>query len=153
MINLIEEADVSAVNLSMELEKAVIQHELREDGSLYVFESGFPFWTRVLKKSGFVGLFTFIRFRDTSTQLERLQLANSFNKNSFMLTAYLSGEEMRIDHVLSYRDGMLKETFIRGCHNFPQIVERAILDFDPDYKLLMRLSEMSSEDQDQHRDA
>lgn len=144
---------MSAVNLSIELEKAVIQHELREDGSLYVFEDGFPFWTRVLKKSGFVGLCTFIRFRETSTQLERLSIANNFNKNSFMITAYVCGDEMRIDHVLSYRDGMLKETFIRGCRNFPQVVERAILDFDPDYKMLMRLSEMSSENQDENRDA
>ena len=151
MINLIEETDISSATLSIELERAVIQHESKPDGSLYVFEDGFPFWVRVLKKSGFVAFATYIGFRESSTQLEKLTLANSFNKTSFMISAYVVKEELRIDHAISYRDGMLKETFIRGCRNFSSVVEKAINDLDPEYKVIMRLSELSSEGRDENR--
>lgn len=148
MINFIEAVDVTAVTLSIELEKAVLAHELKPDGSLYVNEDGFPFWLRILQKYSYLGFCTYIRFRESSTLLEKLTLANKFNKSLFMVTAYISDDELRIEHTLNFRDGLLKETFIRCSRNFAQVIERGILDFDPDYKLLMRLSEMSSENRD-----
>ena len=57
MRTLIEEKDVTAVNLAVELEQAVIQHVLQEDESIYVTEDGwFPFWVRVQGNNGYVTL-------------------------------------------------------------------------------------------------
>ena len=52
MSNLIEEKDVTAVHLAVELEQAVVQHVLQDDESIYVTEDGwFPFWIRVQKNN------------------------------------------------------------------------------------------------------
>ena len=64
MSNLIEEKDITAVTLSLELEVAVIEHKLEDDQAIYVTENGFfPCWIRVLKNSGYVGFSTYILFR------------------------------------------------------------------------------------------
>ena len=77
MINLIEENDVTYVTLSLELERASIMYETHEEGqSLYVTEDNFPFWIRIRKNSGLIGLGTYIKFRSSTTELQKLTLAN-----------------------------------------------------------------------------
>ena len=64
MSHLIEENDVSAVNLSLELERAVIAHTLDEDKSIYVTEDDFfPFWIKLNSSAGLVifSSYTFLR--------------------------------------------------------------------------------------------
>ena len=147
MTVLLEEENVTAVKLSLELERAVIQHELQEDGGLYITEdSWFPCWVRILKNSGFVGFTTYITFRKSSTHLQRLELANLFNKKNYLTTAFVDGEKLIIDHVLGYRGGMLTETFIRGCRQYSASIGRSLSDFDPDYQVLLPLGETESED-------
>jgi hypothetical protein len=137
---LIVEKDVTPITLSLELEAAVIEHKLEEDEGIYVTE-GFPFWVRVLKKSSYVGFTTYVMFRGTSTYLERLDLANRFNKRSYMTTNHVDGDKLIIDHVLCYRSGILKETFIRGCRQYSSAICNAISEVDPDYEVLMPLGE------------
>ena len=147
MTVLIEEASVTAVNLSLYLEEAVIQHELQEDEGIYVTEDRFfPCWIRVLKKSGFIGFSTYAVFRNSSARIERLEFANQINSKNFMTTAYVDSEKLIMDHVLNYRDGMLKETFIRGCRQYSGSIEKSISEPDPDYKVLRRLNETEPED-------
>ena len=147
MINLIEENDVTYVTLSLELERASIMYETREEGqSLYVTEDNFfPFWIRIRKNSGLIGLGTYIKFRSSTTELQKLTLANQFNRCAFGITAYRDGDELKIDHILNYRNGILRETFIRVSRNFSSVITKSIRDHDPNYELLMPLSEMSSE--------
>ena len=64
MSMLIEEKDVTAVNLAVELERAVVQHVLSEDGSIYVTEDGwFPFWIRIQESAGYVTFKTHTNFK------------------------------------------------------------------------------------------
>ena len=148
MSNLIEEKDVTPVNLSLYLERAVIEHKLQDDHGIYVTEDGwFPFWIRVLEKRGFVGLTTYILFRNSSTHLQRLKLANKFNRRNWMGTAYLGDDnKLKIDHSLSFRDGMLTETFVRACRQYSGAIRESIPAFDPDYEMLLPLGETESED-------
>lgn len=147
MSNLIEEKDITPVNLSLNLECAVIEHELQDDGGIYVTEDGwFPFWIRILAKKGFVGMTTYIHFRNSSTHLQRLALANQFNNKNWMGTAYVDDDRLRFDHSLSCRDGMLTENFIRSCRQYSRDIRESLTAFDPDYKVLLPLGETESDD-------
>ena len=141
MSNLIEAKDVTTVTLSLELEAAVIEHTLEDDEAIYVTESGFfPCWIRVLKNSGYVGFTTYLMFRESSTRLERLELANQFNKRNYVTTAYVNSEKLIIDHVLCYRSGILNETFIRGCRQYCIAIGHSINEIDSEYKVLIPLA-------------
>lgn len=150
MCQLIEEKDVTAVNLSVELERAVIQHKLQDDEGIYVTEDGwFPFWIRILNERGFVGFSTHTYFRKSSTHLQRLEFCNRINYQCFMITAYISDDEkLKVDCVINFRDGMLKETFIRGCRQFSRTIEIAMLDLDPNNLIVLSPGTSESEDVD-----
>ena len=140
MSNLLEEINVTPVILSLELESAVIEHRLEDDEGIYVTEDGFfPFWIRVLKNSGYVGFTTYMVFRNSSTRLDRLELANSFNKRNYMTSSYVSDDRLIIDHVLCFRSGLLKETFIRGCRHYSSAIVSSIKQFDSESNILVPL--------------
>lgn len=146
MNRLIEEINVTAVNLSLELERAVIEHKLQEDEGIYVTEDGwFPFWIRILKSNGFIGFTTYLMLRKNSTTLQRLELANQFNSDTYMSSAYVVEDMLKIDHVLSYRNGMLSETLIRACRQYSGGIGLFITEHDPNYQVLMRLTEAETD--------
>ena len=147
MANLIEESDVSIVNLSLQLENSVIRHALLDDESIYVTEDGyFPFWIKVCQNKGFVVFVTYTYFRKKADLLQRLEIVNDFNKSSFMVTAYADDDTCKFDHELIFRDGLLTETFVRGCRHFSRNVERAIHRFDPGHQIIRPLGETESDD-------
>lgn len=150
MSNLIEEENVNIVNLSVELERAVIQHDLQDDEIIYITEDCFfSFWIRVLTKRGFVGFSTHTLFRKSATKLQRLEFSNRINCQYFMITAYVTDDDkLKIDHVLSYRDGLLQETFIRGCREFSRTIEVVMLQLDPENEIVLRPGETESEPED-----
>ena len=148
MSNLIEEADVTAVTLSLQLEKTFIQHRLQDDESIYVTEDCFyPFWIKVLNNRGFIGLSTHTLFRTKTTKFQRLEFCNRINYQYFLLTAYMTNDDkLKFDHVLSYRDGILEATFIRGCREFSRTIEIAIRDLDPENEIILPPGHTESED-------
>ena len=148
MSMLIEENEVSAVNLAVELERAVIQHVLNEDESIYVTEDGlFPFWVRIHKGSGFVSFKTHTNFKKSTTKVQRLELCNELNMNNFMITAYAKDDRLYLDYVLIYRDGLLRETFIRGCRQFAKNVEMGLEQVDPENNFVVRPGNTEPEDE------
>lgn len=154
MCTLIEESNVNIVNLSVELERAVIQHRLQEDESIYITENGFyPFWIRVLKNRGLVGLSTHTLFKKSATQLQRLEFCNHINYQYFMVTAYMTDDDkLKIDYSLSYRDGMLQETFIRGCREFSRTIEVAMRELDPENEIVLLPGQNESEPEDAEKE-
>lgn len=145
MSNFIEESNVSIIALSLHLERAVVKHELQDDAGIYVTEDNwFPFWIRILKQPGLIGFVTYINFRKSSTRIQRLELANQFNCESYMVTAFINDDILKMTHTISYRDGLLNETLIRVCRQFSRDIGFAIAEFDPEYKILMRLTETQS---------
>ena len=149
MNRLIEETDVSIVNLSLELERAVIEHRLQEDEKLYVIEQNFfPFWVQILKTPCFVSFTTYLMFRENTTLLQRLELTNQFNQDTYMSSAHVVQNMLRIEHVLTYKNGILSETFIRGCRQYSGGISLFISEYDPDYKLLMQLTESATQPDD-----
>lgn len=147
MCNLIEENDVTLVNLSVELERAVIEYELQDDNTIYVTEGGwFPFWMRVLSNPHLITLRSYTHFRKNTTLLERLELCNSFNRSQYMVTAYHKEDQMVFDHALTYKDGILRENIIRVCRQFSEQIASGIDDFDPEFAIILRPGQ--SEEQD-----
>lgn len=139
MSHLIEEKDVTAVNLAVELERAVIEHVLDEDKSIYVNEDGwFPFWIYVLHGAGFVSLKTHTNFKKSTSQMQRLELCNELNMQNYLITAYVQDERLMMDYVFNFRDGLLRETFIRTCRQFTHNIEIGLskIDQDNDFVLL-----------------
>ena len=150
-MNFIEENDVTLATLSCELERAVMQYETREK-SLYVNESGmFPFWIHVNDNGDLVGLETYLGFRDTASELDQLKLSNEFNRYAFGITAYAAENKLKIDHIINFRGGLLRETFVRVCRNFALTVHNSIRDHDPNYEILLRLSEIPTNTTDEEK--
>jgi Putative bacterial sensory transduction regulator len=148
MINLIEENDVTTVNLSVELERAVIEHVLEDDKSIYVDEDGwFPFWIRVLNGAGFVTFKTHTNFKKSTSQLQRLELCNELNTQNYLITAYVEDDRLIIDYVLNFRDGLLRETFIRTCRQFTSSIERGLNKVDQENAFVLLPGKTESEDE------
>ena len=148
MSMLIEELEVTAVNLSVELERAVIQHVLGEDEGIYVTEDGlFPFWISINKGSGFVSFKTHTFFKKSCSHLQKLELCNEINMKNFMTTAYVKDDRLWLDYVLIYRDGLLRETFVRGCRQFARNVEKGLEQVDPENNFILPPGKTESEDE------
>lgn len=134
MLSFIEEVDVTPVNLAVELERAVIEHWIDDDESIYVNEDSWhPYVLRILNGMGVIRFSTFVTFKSTVSSLQRLQFANELNSNHDLLTAHVSDDDcLYFDYALIFRDGLLRENFIRTCRQFPANIERGLKSVDPD---------------------
>lgn len=138
MNHLIEENDVSAVNISVELERAVITHTLDEDERIYVTDDDFfPFWIKRNSRAGLIDLSSYTLFTRASSQQDRLELCNNLNSSQYMLTVYVQKEKMVFEHVLNYRDGVLRENLIRSIRQFSSSILRGLSRFDPDHTIAL----------------
>lgn len=127
MSQYIEEKDVTAVNLAVELERAVIEHRLDDDKSIYVNEDNwFPFWITVLPSAGLVSFKTHCNFKRASSTLQRLEFCNELNKHNYLITAYVLDDRLMFDYALNFREGLLRETFIRSCRQFSSNIDRGL---------------------------
>jgi hypothetical protein len=150
MCTVIEDKDVTPVNLSLALEQAVIRHDLDNDKEIYVREAGwFPFWIRVYRGTGNVVLNTHTRFRSSTGMLQRLEFANEVNSKFTLVSAHVDKTRLRVDHCLLFRDGMTRESFIRACRVFNDSLNRAMSELDPDKSILLAPGESEESDQDQ----
>lgn len=148
MSELIEEKDVTAVNLAVELERAVIEHVLEADKSIYVSEDGwFPYWIRVLEGAGLVSFKTNTHFKKSTSHLQRLELCNELNSQNFLVTAYVIENRLVIDHTLNFRDGLLRETFIRVCRQFSSNLQRGLNKIDEDNDFVLPPGKTEPEDE------
>lgn len=153
MCTVIEEKDVTPINLSLELEQAVIRHDVDQDREIYVTETGwFPFWIRVYRGSGQVVLSTHTKFRSGTGALQRLEFANEFNGKFPMVSAHADDLRLRVDHCLLFRDGLTRESFIRACRVFNDSLNRAVSELDPDRSILLAPGENEDSGQEQAQD-
>lgn len=153
-MNFIEEADITSVSLSIELERAVVNHTMNPDGSLYVIDdSNLGFWCVIREPSSLINLTTYVNFRSSTTVLQRLTLANDINRTAYGVTSWNAEGQLRLEHVLSYRGGLLRETFVRGVRSFGAVITKALRQFDPDYEILVPVSETESISDDKPAEA
>jgi Putative bacterial sensory transduction regulator len=149
MSNLIEEKDVTAVNLAIELERAVIEHTLDDDKSIYVTEDGwFPFWVRVIEGAGFVSFKTHTSFKKSTSKFQRLELCNEINSENYLVTASVQDDQLAMDYVFNFRDGLLRETFIRTCRQFSRNIERGLNKVDPECDFVLPPGKTEPEDEE-----
>lgn len=150
MCTVIEEKDVTPISLSLELEQAVIRHEVRDDQELYVTEAGwFPFWIHVSKGNGQIVLKTYTCFRKSTGVLQRLEFANEVNSKLALICAYVDKQTLRFDHCLLYRDGLTRESFVRACRMFNESLNKARSELDPDRSILLAPGEQEDVEDDQ----
>ena len=144
---LIEEKDVTAVNLAVELERAVTQHVLDEDKSIYVTEDDwFPFWIRVQEGTGYVTFRTHTSFKRSTNRLQRLELCNELNAKNYFVTACVKDDLLMFDYFLNYRDGLLRETFIRSCRQFARNLDKGFELVDPENDFVLPPGQSEAED-------
>ena len=62
-----------------------------------------------------------------------------------MTSTYVNDDQLIIDHVLCFRSGLLKETFIRGCRHYSSAIISSIKQIDPETKILVPLGETEPE--------
>jgi hypothetical protein len=146
---LIEEKDLSLVALSLELEKATIDCDLRDEHSIYVHEEGmFPFWINLHEGPRFLLLTTYLEWVPEVPDEERLAFCNRINEQLFMPAVYLrtierdDGETIKrftAAYPISYRDGLLISQFIRLCRKFASAMTQIQNDFDPEHAMLQPL--------------
>ena len=150
MSNLIEEENVNAVNLSLELERAVISHVLQDDHGIYVNEDGFfNFWIRILDERKLIGLTTHTLFKKSASTFQRLDFCNKINSDYFNITAFTTNDDkLKLDYSYGYRDGIFQETFIRSCRQFPRTIETAMRNLDPDNEIVLRPGDTETEPED-----
>ena len=48
------------------------------------------------------------------------------------MTSYVTGDMLNFDCIVNYRDGVLRETFIRTCRQFTRNIENGLAKFDID---------------------
>lgn len=152
MCNFIEENSVSGINLSLELEKAVIQHNLCDDGDLYITEDDFyPLWIKTLKDRGYIAFTTNTLFRRNVSHTQRLEICNEINRQSYLLSAYISANDdrLKIDHIISYRDGLMTDMFIRVLRKFSSSLKHALNNIDSNNDMVM----MPGQTEDQPSDS
>ena len=62
-----------------------------------------------------------------------------------MTTAYVKDDRLWLDYVLIYRDGLLRETFVRGCRQFARNVEKGLEHVDPENNFILPPGKTESE--------
>ena len=133
MSTLIEEKDVTAVNLSVELERAVIAHRLDDEKSIYVTEDDlFPFWIEIKSSAKLIIFRSYTFCKKASSHLDRLELSNKMNYSQYMLTVSVNENKLIFDHALNYRDGVLRENFIRASRQFSTSIKTGLHSYDND---------------------
>ena len=146
MFNFIEEWEITPARLSVELERAVIQHKTQDDGTLYVDEdSYFPFWISIHPAFGLVGLRSHIYLRDSIETEKILTLVNSINCVNYSLCCYYEHKRVNFDCMLGIRDGMLANNLIRSARNFSATINDAIRKNDPNYETLKPIHESAAD--------
>ena len=145
---LIEEKDVNLVALSLELEKATIDCDLRDEHTLYVHEEGmFPFWISLHPDPHFLLLNTYLEWVPDVPDEERLAFCNRINERLFMPAVYLrtlerDGETVKrftAAYPIYYREGLLVSQFIRLCRKFAAAMTQIQAEFDPEHEMLQAL--------------
>jgi len=125
----------------------VIEHVLNEDETIYINEDGwYPFWVNIHQSAGYVKFKTHTKFRKSSSLMQRLELCNALNLKNYLVTAGMMDDQLMLDHVLIYRDGLLRENFIRACRQFARNCQRGIETVDPENDVVLQPGSTESED-------
>ena len=54
-----------------------------------------------------------------------------------MVTSYVRGDTLCFDCIVNYRDGLLRETFIRACRQFTRNIENGLAKVDAENILVL----------------
>ena len=144
MLEKIDQCDVSSVALSLELERAVIDHSLDGDGSLYITDDGVPFWLSVNQERGFVWFRSHTMFRASTTPLQRLEISNKLNSSINLVTSFVKETRLCFDYSLNIRGGLLRENLIRCVRQFSRNIENGLREVDPEQIFLLSPGESDS---------
>jgi 5-formaminoimidazole-4-carboxamide-1-beta-D-ribofuranosyl 5'-monophosphate synthetase len=101
----------------------------------------------VLEGAGFLSFKTHTNFKKSTSKLQRLELCNELNMQNYLITAYVQNNRLMIDYVFNFRDGLLRETFIRTCRQFASNIDRGLSKIDPDNDFILLPGKTESEDE------
>ena len=63
-----------------------------------------------------------------------------------LVTACVKDDHLLFDYILNYRDGLLRETFIRSCRQFARSLDRGLELVDPDNDFVLPPGKTEQED-------
>lgn len=146
---LIEEDQVTLVNLSLALEQATIAHESQNGHALYITESGmFPFWVELRPQPRYILLRSYLDFAPGVDTLDRLNFCNDINLRLYVPNVAVQVLEVDSDtkprlvatYPIYYRDGVLHSHFIRLCRAFSIGMAQIQSEFDAEHQMLIPIS-------------
>lgn len=132
---MIETTNLSNETLAKVLQNAYIDHEIDEDGDLYVTGLDFPLWVKVdVTDPSYCKIVfsTFVRFSDEENmdELKALQLANSINSSYMPNQVYVSGDRLCSIYYLLVTDNLSERLFISAMRRSAESFVSGIRELD-----------------------
>ncbi len=122
---LIDEKDVSIVNLSLLLEQSIIQHEIQNEERIYITEPGiFAHWIRIFKDPCIIALSTYFTLPDGMSGIEKLEFCNRINAEYLVPSAYTKGDRVWLFNPIYFKSGLIKSHVVRQIRYFASGCEK-----------------------------
>ncbi|MFC7460605.1 YbjN domain-containing protein [Hydrogenophaga defluvii] len=116
---LIEEQDISIVNLSLLLEQSVIQHTIQEEDKIYVTEPGvFAHWIRIFREPCIIALSTYFTLPEGMNDVEKLEFCNKINAEYLVPSAYTKDDRVWLFNPIYFKSGLIKSHLVRQIRYF-----------------------------------
>lgn len=128
MNEMTESQNVTIEKVAEILESAAIDHEVTDDGQLYVTGHPFNFWLRVDEKRHLLVWWTYWEFTQDVDELEALRFCNFLCHNKIMVQFSKSTENDRLygHFMLPIRDGLNPKLLLRISQKFSAIFHESV---------------------------
>jgi hypothetical protein len=126
------ESDVTALKLRALCQAALIKCEIDSDGDLKIEDDGMKSFVRVDTDKKLLSFFSIWPLRKSVTELEKLQLLNTLNKDLILVRFYMHDATTLVcDYQLPYDNGILPFQVVNAYRRFAKVTRGAILTRDP----------------------
>ena len=76
------------------------------------------------------------------------QVDRFFDVSNYVVTSYVQGDTLYFDCIVNFRDGVLRETFIRTCRQFSKNIEKGLSQVNVDDTFVLRPGKTEPEDEE-----
>ena len=121
----IPEREVTVEGLQRVLEAAYVDHELDEDGEIYVTDFDFPFWLQIMSRHRLIKLTTFYSV-DDQREVDWTARVNEFNARIEMAQFCYLHDAVCCSFWMSYDGGLHPQQFLKQMRRFTAAVLSAI---------------------------
>lgn len=128
MNEIIHLQDITTDRIATIFDNAAIDHEVNDDGQIYVTGHSFNFWVRFDERKALIIWWTYWDFVPDHDELEALRFINSLNLNKIMVQFAKGTENERFygHYMLPVKEGLNPKTLLRVSQRFSSIVDECV---------------------------